>query len=154
VRDYWAARRGDRAMPGRSDISPAHLKSELAHILLADVIDGGADFRYRLVGTQLRRFFFNEPSGRLMSEVIAPFGLATLQGTLGAYRSVIERRAPVRLTGAGSFYGQDPKLFDALLAPLSDDGTTVNMILGTFVFEWDTKHQFRPPPDPRLAKYV
>jgi hypothetical protein len=154
VRDYWFGKRGDRSMPSRSDISPAQLKSELPHILLADVIDGGADFRYRLVGTQLRRFFFDEPSGKLMSEAIAPFGEMTLQGTLGAYRNVIERRAPVRLTGSGSFYGQDPKLFDALLAPLSDDGATVNMILGTFVFLWDTQHQFRPPADPRLAKYA
>ena len=154
VRDYWTARRGDRLIPSRSDISPAQLKAALPHVLLADVIDGGADFRYRLVGTQLARFFFNEPSGKMMSEAIAPFGEVTLQGTLAAYRTVVERRAPVRLTGSGSFYGQDPKLFDALLAPLSDDSATVNMILGTFVFEWDTQHQFRPPADPRLAKYA
>jgi hypothetical protein len=154
VRDYWSDKRGARAMPGRGDISPAQLKSELPHILLADVIDGGVDFRYRLVGTQLRPFFFNEPSGKLMSEAIAPFGEVTLQQTLGAYRSVIERRAPIRLTGSGSLYGQDPKYFDALLAPLSDNGVTVNMILGTFVFFWDLEHQFRPPVDPRLAKYV
>ena len=90
----------------------------------------------------------------LTAALFAPFGEVTLQQTLGAYRSVIERRAPIRLTGSGSLYGQDPKYFDALLAPLSDNGVTVNMILGTFVFFWDLEHQFRPPVDPRLAKYV
>ena len=153
MRDYWLAKRGARAMPSRNDISPAHLKSQLPHILLADVIDGGADFRYRLIGTELRQFFYAEPSGRLMSDVLTPFGETTVQATLASYRGVMERRAPIRFTGAGSWYGQDPKLFDAYLAPLSDDGATANMILGTFVFEWDREHQFRPPLDPRLAGY-
>jgi hypothetical protein len=40
------------------------------------------------------------------------------------------------------------------LAPLSDDGVTANMILGTFIFEWDFEHQFRPPADPRLAGHA
>jgi len=131
-------------MPGRNDISPAQLKTQLPHVLLVDVIDGGADFRYRLVGTQLRSFFPVEPSGKLMSEAIAPFGDQTSVATLGAYRSVVDRRIPLRLTGGGSWYGQKTKLFDAYLAPLSDDGTTPNMVLGTFVFEWDRDMQFQP----------
>jgi hypothetical protein len=149
VRDYWLTRRGGRSMPRRSDISPAQLKAQLPHILLADVIDGGADFRYRLVGTELLRFFYAEPSGKQISKVLAPFGEATVEGTLASYRGVMERRAPVRITGAGAWYGQEPKLFDAYLAPLSDDDVTINMILGTFVFEWDREHQFRQPLDPR-----
>ena len=138
-------------MPGRNDISPAQLKAQLPYLLLADVVDGGADFRYRLVGTELRRFFRAEPSGKRMSETLAPFGVATVEATLESYRAVVERRAPIRLTGAGSWYGQDLKLFDALLAPLSDDDASVNMILGTFVFVWDTKNQFRNPRDSQLA---
>jgi hypothetical protein len=145
IRDYWQHKRGARTMPSRDDISPAELKAQLPHILLADVVNGGADFRYRLVGTELRQFFLFEPSGKLMSEVIAPFGQATVAATLAAYRAVIERRAPLRLTGSGSWYGQHPKYFDAFLAPLSEDGKVVNMILGTFMFVWDFTHQFRPP---------
>ncbi len=152
VRDYWLAKRGARSMPSRSDISPAQLKSQLPHILLADVIDGGLDFRYRLVGTELRRFFFAEPSGKLMSEALTPFGQATVEATLATYRSVMDRRVPVRITGAGAAFGQEPKLFDAYLAPLSGDAATVNMILGTFIFEWDHEHQFRAPAGPQLAE--
>ena len=151
IRDYWRDRRGSRSMPGRNDISPAQLKAHLPYLLLADVIDGGADFRYRLVGTELRQFFRAEPSAKRMSEALAPFGAETVEATLMSYRAVVERRAPMRLTGAGSWYGQEFKLFDALLAPLSDDDTSVNMILGTFVFVWDEKNQFRDPRDSRLA---
>src|ERR1700744_5611987 len=74
VRDYWQAKRGARVMPGRNDISPAQLKVQLPQILLAHVVDGGDDFRYRLVGTRLLQFFQDEPSGRLMSEVLSSFG--------------------------------------------------------------------------------
>lgn len=144
VRDYWQAKRGSRAMPARNDISPAQLKTQLPHILIADVVDGGADFRYRLVGTRLREFFRTEPSGNLMSEALASFGPETLTATLEAYGTALTRRAPVRLTGGGSLFGQNTKLFDAYLAPLSDDGTTPNMVLGTFVFEWDRDQRFQP----------
>jgi hypothetical protein len=144
VRDYWLAKRGARAMPGRGDVSPAELKAQLPHILLADVIEDGKDFRYRLVGDQLAKFFPESPAGKLMSEAIAPFGEETVRATLSIYGQVVERRAPLRITGAGAFYGQDPKLFDAYLAPLSNDGATVNMIFGTFVFLWDHEHKFRP----------
>jgi hypothetical protein len=147
VRDHWLDSRGRRAMPRQADISPAQLKAQWPHILLAEVIGGGTDFRYRSVGLQLLPFFHAEPSGSLMSDVIAPFGEMTLQATLESYRAVIARRAPVRLTGAGSVFGQDPKHFDALLAPLSEDGVIVDMILGTFVFVWDEVHVFRSPLD-------
>lgn len=135
-------------MPARADIAPSDLKSQLPHILLADVIENGRDFRYRLVGVQLAKFFHANPTGLLISEAIASFGKETLQATLVSYRRVVERKSPVRLTGVGSVFGQDPKHFDAFLAPLSNDGTNVNMILGTFAFLWDLTHPFRPPVKP------
>jgi hypothetical protein len=145
VRDYWTKKCGARLMPGRDDVRPSEIKKLLPHILLADAIDGGTDFRYRLVGTQIAPFFPANPSGQLMSDALAPFGDATTQATITSYRGVLARRVPMRLTGAGSIYGQEPKHFDAYLAPLSSDGETANMILGAFVFVWDAQHPFRAP---------
>jgi hypothetical protein len=119
------ARRALHAGPERY-ISRA-TEGSFAYLLLADVIDGGGDFRYRLVGTELRQFFRAEPSAKRMSEALAPFGAETVEATLISYRAVVERRAPMRLTGA-----------------------SVNMILGTF-FVWDEKNQFRDPRYSRLA---
>jgi hypothetical protein len=150
VRDYWLEKRGTRFMPSRSDISPTHIKAQLPHILLADVIDGGRDFRYRLVGVELSRFFYSNPTGKFMTEALAPFGKETVEATVASYRGIVERRVAVRLTGSGSVYGQNAKHFDAFLAPLSEGDAAVNMILGTFVFLWDSTHPFRPPSDPRL----
>jgi hypothetical protein len=137
VRDYWHSRRGAAAMPRRKDITPSHMKAHLRHVLLVDVVARGEDFRYRLVGSELQRYFHGNPSGKLMSEALAPFGAETVRRTIATYRAVIERRTPLRIRGAGSLYAQDAKLFDALLAPLSDDVGMPVMILGTFTFIWN-----------------
>lgn len=116
VRDYWWRRRGDLAMPRRKDISPSDMKSHLSHILLADVIEGGRDFRYRLVGFELQRFFSGNPTGSLMTEALAPFGAETVDATLEIYRMAVRRGAPIRVRGAGAYFAQGAKLVDALLA--------------------------------------
>ena len=136
VREYWQAQRGAALMPRRQDVIPADMKSYLPNILIADVIKGGEDFRYRVVGSQLQRYFSGNPTGMLMSSALAVFGQDTVQRTIAVYRRVISRRRPLRIRGAGAIYSQQAKTFDALLTPLSDDGENANMILGTFVFEW------------------
>jgi hypothetical protein len=150
LRAYWLNKRGERRLPSRHDISPAELKSQLPFVLLIDVVEGGEDFRYRLTGTYLRQFFPADPVGRLMSQVLAPFGTSSVQATLEAYRRVMRASAPVRITGSGAWYAQNPKFFDAMLAPLSDDGETVNMIFGAFLFEWDEKGQYQYVPSAPL----
>lgn len=137
VRNYWQNRRGSAAMPRRTDIVPSDMRAHLRHILIVDVIDGGKDFHYRLVGTELQRYFAGNPSGKTMSEALAAFGPSTVSRTIGTYRTVVERRAPLRVRGSGLIYNQKAKTFDALLTPLSDDGQAPNMIFGTFLFEWN-----------------
>jgi hypothetical protein len=137
LRDYWLRQRGAHPMPRRQDISPSQMRVSLPHILLVDVIGGGEDFRYRLVGGELQRYFTANPTGQLMSQVLLPFGPETAARTIQTYAAVVARRAPMRIRGAGEMYSQAAKTFDALLCPLSDDGVTANMILGTFEFAWN-----------------
>jgi hypothetical protein len=157
VRNYWQTQRGTLAMPRRSDIAPSDMKAYLPNILLADVVRGGEDFRYRVVGSQLQRYFSGNPTGMLMSDALTVFGVETVERTIQVYRRVVERRVPLRIRGAGSIYAQHAKLFDALLTPLSDDGENVNMVLGTFVFEWDfhaaqNSRRIVEPDEAALAK--
>jgi len=150
VRHYWENRCREGGMPRRQDIAPADMRKHLRHILLADVIDGGQDFRYRLVGSELQRYFAGNPTGRLMSDALAPFGPETVSRTITTYRSVVQRKKPMRIRGSGALYNQDAKTFDALLTPLSDDGDAANMIFGTFLFEWDHSAavpKFQSEPD-------
>ncbi len=138
VRDYWHTQRGAAIMPRRRDVAPADMKAYLPNILLTDVVRGGEDFRYRVVGSQLQRYFSGNPTGMLMSDALTAYSAPeTAARTIEVYRKVIARRTPLRIRGAGSIYSQQAKLFDALLTPLSDDGESANMVLGTFTFEWD-----------------
>ena len=134
---YWAGKRGPRAMPGRPDIDPAELLPLLPHILLIDVIDGGRDFRYRLVGTEIERHIGRPVTGRLISEV--------LSGDYFAYIRSLHQRAT---TEAAAVYSEnnfnversgfalvaDYKRAYRLMLPLARDGSSVDIILCGQVF--------------------
>jgi hypothetical protein len=137
VRAYWAGKCVGGRLPAREQIKPTELKAWLPHILLVDVEAGYVDFRYRLVGSAIAQDFRMPPTGRLMSDVLSPFGAESVAETLRIYRRVAEGAAPLRIRGSGDWFSQGAKTFDAVLAPLSDDGVRVNMIFGAFVFAWD-----------------
>ena len=48
--DYWLRLRGERPYPARSDMVPRDLTALLRHIVLLKLVDGGADYEYRIVG--------------------------------------------------------------------------------------------------------
>lgn len=51
--EYWRSKRGSRLMPARADIDPIEIPTLLPIIGLVDVLDGGARFRFRLLGTEV-----------------------------------------------------------------------------------------------------
>ena len=136
VMRYWERKRGARRMPERPDIDPREIKSLLPQVLLVDVLSGGNDFRYRLVGSRLSPYFPSEATGKIMSEALAPFGEQTVGATLSAYRTVAIERTPIRAAGPGETFAQPSKFFEAVLLPLGDDSGPANMIFGAFEFDW------------------
>jgi hypothetical protein len=48
--DYWHALRGTRSYPTRNDMKPRDVAPLLRNIVLTRLIDGGADYEYRIVG--------------------------------------------------------------------------------------------------------
>jgi hypothetical protein len=144
VRAYWAGKCIGGRLPAREQIKPYELKNWLPHILLVDAEEGYSDFRYRLVGSAIAQDFRVPPTGRLMSDVLAPFGADSVQETLQIYRRVAQGAAPLRIKGSGDWFSQGAKTFEAILTPLSDDGVRVNMIFGAFVFAWDNARRNTP----------
>jgi hypothetical protein len=47
---YWNALRGSRPLPTRAELDPAKMAKFLRNIVLVRVLDGGADYEYRVVG--------------------------------------------------------------------------------------------------------
>lgn len=123
-------------MPSRADIRPDELKDWLSQLLLVDVIEGGAEFRYRLLGTKLTAFFPEDATNKTFSEALKAFGPVTVEQTKNVYKTVIDKRRPALVKGPGYYFRQDLKAFQAILTPLSDDHKNVSMIFGAFEFEW------------------
>ncbi|MEI9994764.1 MAG: PAS domain-containing protein [Rhizomicrobium sp.] len=48
--DYWRRLKGARTYPTRADLTPRDLSPLLRNIVLLRLVDGGADYEYRIVG--------------------------------------------------------------------------------------------------------
>jgi len=90
---YWEGLRGDAAMPSQDRIDPLDLRSFLGHIMLLDVVDDGADFRYRLYGSKIAARTGYDMTGKLVSQNQA--GPAMGAFLSAGYRAVLGRREPL-----------------------------------------------------------
>jgi hypothetical protein len=74
----WRSLRHDRRFPGRAGMTSCLTQALRDGSFLVEVLDGGADYRYRDVGRELVKGFNADFAGRHLSEIIqtAPrFGL-------------------------------------------------------------------------------
>lgn len=122
-------------MPRRSDINPAELKEHLGWVILADVLPGFTDFRFRTIGTRVAQTILADATGKTVTEGFALYGKAAVQGALAVLRKSARDRVPLRAFGDAGWVGHSFLDFDALFLPLSDDGMTANMILAVLVFD-------------------
>jgi hypothetical protein len=135
LKDYWEQKRAGRAMPARADIHPSEMKEHLGWIVLVDVLPDFCDFRYRTIGSRVTQYFLQDSTGRTISEAFASYGEAAVNGTLAVHRKCARDQVVLRSHGGAGWLGRAFLDFDALYLPLSDDGTTVNMILSAFTFD-------------------
>jgi hypothetical protein len=131
---YWSEKRGSRKMPSRADIRPSELKDHLGWVIMADVLPGGQEFRYRLIGTLVTQYFLTETTGKTVTEAFARMGETVSNAVLAVMRVVTRDGVPIRASGDANAFAVGFEEFDALFLPLSDDGETVNVILHAFVF--------------------
>jgi len=144
---YWIAQRGNRLMPSRRDIDPVGIPRKiLPNLQLLDVIDGGARFRYRLLGTAIVEAYGEDFTGRYPDEMFP----ADLRDFIhGIYRNVCTWKAPLFLSNryvtAKGFELASKRIY----MPLSDDGAEVHHIFGVLKFEYDqavTADRWRDDP--------
>ena len=131
---YWHAKRGGRAMPRKTDIDPVEIAPKvLPNLQIIEVIDGGARFRYRLVGTALVDAWGKDFSGRIADELFPDDRLNFVQSI---YRTVCATKMP--FFSCNKYHTpKDLDLFSMrIYMPLSDDGESVSHILGVMRFEY------------------
>lgn len=130
---YWTAKRGARFAPSRADIDPVEIPRLLPHLMLIDVIDGGARFRYRLAGTEIESRFGCPMMGRHIDELMRG---RYAEYMLSLYRELLATKRPIY---SESGYGRDessPLYTRRLMLPLSSDGQSVDMVLAGQIFTY------------------
>ncbi len=120
----WTAKRAGRVLPARSDFDHRELLPWFGNLILLDVLDGGADYRYRLFGVTLAQEAGFDMTGKLLSEYPIK---ANLPHFYAVFATVIRERTP-------ALSEHDPGVKHIrrrrrLVLPLGRDGATVDMIM-------------------------
>jgi hypothetical protein len=126
MHDYWLAKRGQLAMPRRSDIDPLELRDCLGNLCLLDVTrDQPPRFKFRLDGSVVALATGFDLTGKFVDEVPD----AAYRDFMAAiYRRVVESKAPLFLVNEEDWKGYPIRVTSVTL-PLSSDGETVDAIL-------------------------
>lgn len=130
IRDYWNAKRGTRPMPRRKDVDPLELAAHLPYLSLVDVLRGGVDFRFRLLGTGITGQFGRDSTGKTMSEAYATADPEVLHWMIDSFAMVVTSKRPVLMWGLLRAVDKDFVRFETFHMPLSEDGDEVSMFLG------------------------
>lgn len=118
-------------MPAWSDISPAHIKPLLPHLVVTHVLRDPLDFIERITGGEIIKHSHRNTMGVLWSE---------FEGR-GADSLIWKSFAEVVELGQASFQSvpyvgpqKDFLTVEVVTCPISDDGSTVNKIISFVAF--------------------
>jgi hypothetical protein len=130
---YWHGKRKD-AWPSRKSIEPAEIVRHLPWIFMADVIEAGADYRYRLLGTSIVSTNYRDVTGRSFREIYGA-DPAKLAGARLGFDRALSSGEPA-FTQGRAFWRPDWAFdhFEAAFFPLSSDGRTIDIILGEIAY--------------------
>lgn len=124
---YWleTARRYDgfKAL-AKDDIRPESFKGYLEYLTLTEVVNDGADFRYRIYGTGIAKHFGRDMTGALVSDL--PPVSAEFQ--LYFYQQALRKRQPVYMITEGHPNIQ-VDMWARLCLPVTTSGDRVEMLL-------------------------
>jgi hypothetical protein len=90
---HWMALRDRHGTVRPEHIDPLELRPALGYILLLDVLEDGADYRYRLYGSEVARIASFDMTGKRTSEVA--MGSLASDFYLAIYRAMLLRSEPV-----------------------------------------------------------
>lgn len=131
-RDFWMSKRSATALPSRADFDVMEFRPWFGHVILMDVIDGGEDFRYRLIGTHITEFLRRDLTGRLVSNCSFDRGL---DNVLDSFRRPLITGGPVMRSGKVVWsVDQSWHYYNSVHCPLASDGVTPDMTVGVVVF--------------------
>jgi len=125
--EYWLSKARTGRLPRRLDIKPEEIRHLLPYVFLVDVMMAPACFRYRLVGTSIEQWAGQDYTGvTLDARIHGP----NWQRVLDDYRIVAHTRVPRHTEHEAPWQSREFFRYERIVAPLSSDGTTVDMLFG------------------------
>lgn len=93
VLNLWQSLRDANGRVTPAQIDPFALRPALGYILLIDVLEDGADFQYRLYGSEVARVAGFDMTGKRTSEIVT----GSLAGNfyIAGYRALLKRPEPL-----------------------------------------------------------
>jgi hypothetical protein len=131
---YWLSKKGARVAPPRSAILPEEIVVHLPHIALVDVMGDPPRFRFRLFGSSLVAAYGQDITGKFADEI--DLGKTSVPEFFELALSVVREVSP--RFGRTQFTKQGDRRrveYERALLPLSNDGSTVSMILCGYAVE-------------------
>lgn len=129
--EYWESRAVE-GVPGRGDIDPLMDVPRLApDLFMVNVIDGGADFVVRLVGTRVVERYGNDSTGQSIRSLT---GGIYRQAILALFRSCVERRRPIHSLTNYLHPDRPHSTVERLMMPLREAGDDVTIVLTIQLF--------------------
>jgi len=131
---YWRSLRGSAALPSYGDFNPKAVKEHLSWVVIADALGDYHDFRYRLVGSHVTRYFLSNGTGKTIREAFGDGALA--ESIVDINRQTCIAGVPIRLTGRASVV--ENVLFpdyDTLYLPFTTAGERADKVINIFTFD-------------------
>ena len=130
--NYWQSL-CKQGLPNRRDIDPVDIPDLLANIMLLDVVDGGADFRYRLGGTAVEHNFGASIKGLSLCDIVQTF--PSIRPVLDVKRHCVATASPYACDAAVfTHFGTEKQVY-CFAMPLSEDGLNVTQIFAIGILE-------------------
>ena len=157
---YWDVARGKAAMPPVGAIDPLALKPVLGNVIILDVLEGGADFRFRLFGTEVAAAARYDWTGSTVDEMRRILKGPGPAFYLAGYRAVVRRREPLFTLSAAMVIFKS-RSWARLVLPHGDGDQVERILVGnyavgdTFISDAEERHladlreQMRAERDPR-----
>ena len=134
---YWRSLRDGRRFPARKDLHPRDMAGILRDVILVRIIDGGADYEYRIVGDAQAQAYTVPLQGRRISEIAVT---APWFGHIAAFTYEYVRRSGEPLAMRGRIGREFPEAkfvyHESVFLPLGANGDAVDhlLIVSTNIF--------------------
>jgi hypothetical protein len=131
--DIWNTGRGAKAFPTRDQMGPQEMRAFLRNVSLFRVLDGGADFEWRVMGDAAVQAYGRSYQGMNTGELndVQPGMGDVIKRVCG---TVVRERGPLAFRGR-LLKGKDSALYqETVMLPLGPDESIVESILviGTY----------------------